>query len=215
MIFQLDTKEISFPDPSYAEDDGLLAVGGDLSAERLMLAYQHGIFPWFNAENPICWYAPHQRFVLYPDQLKITKSMQQLIRNSPFTVSHNQAFEKVIKACAEIHRPDQQGTWISEEMQAAYIKLHNLGYAHSIEVWKDQELVGGLYGVQVNQVFCGESMFSKLANTSKLALIYLTQAFNFRLIDCQIESAHLRSLGAIFISQEEFRTALKTSDVQL
>lgn len=212
MIFKLDPQVISFPDPRYAEEDGLLAIGGDLSVERLWLAYQNGIFPWFNEDDPICWYAPHERFVLRPEALKISKSMKQLIRKGEFTVTHNQAFQQVIQSCAQVLRPDQDGTWITQQMQQAYMQMHRMGYAHSIEVWQGESLVGGLYGIQVNQVFCGESMFSKVSNTSKLALIYLTQAFNFKLIDCQIESAHLSSLGAGFISQEEFRKALKYNE---
>lgn len=203
MIFRL-TKELIFPNPALAEDDGLLAIDGDLSEERLILAYQNGIFPWFSEENPILWYSPHQRFVLFPAEVKISKSMQQVLRKNPFKVTYNNAFEKVILACAEAKRIEQDGTWITTEMQNAYIDLHLNGFAHSIEVWENENLVGGLYGVLINKVFCGESMFSKKNNTSKIALIWLCQNANINLIDCQIHSDHLEKLGARMIEREEF-----------
>lgn len=203
MIFRL-TKELIFPNPALAEDDGLLAIDGDLSEERLILAYQNGIFPWFSEENPILWYSPHQRFVLFPAEVKISKSMQQVLRKNPFKVTYNNAFEKVILACAEAKRIEQDGTWITTEMQNAYIDLHFNGFAHSIEVWENENLVGGLYGVLINKVFCGESMFSKKNNTSKIALIWLCQNANINLIDCQIHSDHLEKLGARMIEREEF-----------
>ena len=174
MIFWL-TEEIIFPNPELAEEDGLLAIEGDLSPKRLLLAYQNGIFPWFEDDTPILWYSPHQRFVLFPSEVKISKSMRQVLKNHPFKITYNQAFEKVILACAEAKRLEQDGTWITQEMQEAYIKLHQAGYAHSIEVWENEELVGGLYGVLVNKVFCGESMFAKKSNVSKIALIWLCQ----------------------------------------
>jgi len=213
MVFQLDPIEIYFPDPALAEEDGLLAIGGDLSPERLLLAYENGIFPWFSEDSPICWYAPHQRFVLEPNELKISKSMKQVLRKGELTLTHNTCFAEVIQSCAQVKRAGEAGTWITADMQEAYIKLHQLGIAHSIETWKDGLLVGGLYGIQVGNIFCGESMFSKVSNASKLALIYLCKSFTFKLIDCQIESAHLRSLGAAYMSQEEFRKALQDSYV--
>ncbi len=214
MPYSLDDRLI-FPHPSLADDDGLLAIGGDLSAERLLLAYQHGIFPWFSDETPILWYAPHERFILDPKELKITKSMRQFIRNSPFRTTHNTAFSEVISMCATTTRKDQQGTWITMDMQAAYIRLHKLGYAHSIETYDENGmLVGGLYGVQIGSIFCGESMFSLASNASKLALIYLCQQFNFELIDCQIHSEHLTSLGAKFISGFAYYELLQEQKVK-
>jgi len=203
MIFWL-TEEIIFPNPELAEEDGLLAIEGDLSPKRLLLAYQNGIFPWFEDDTPILWYSPHQRFVLFPSEVKISKSMRQVLKNHPFKITYNQAFEKVILACAEAKRLEQDGTWITQEMQEAYIKLHQAGYAHSIEVWENEELVGGLYGVLVNKVFCGESMFAKKSNVSKIALIWLCQNANINLIDCQIHSDHLEKMGARMIERKEF-----------
>lgn len=209
MIFELQEDEIWFPKPELAEEDGLLAVGGDLSAERLILAYQNGIFPWFSERSPIMWYAPHKRFVLFPDKLKISKTMRKFLRTNKFKVTFDSAFPEVIRACANIEREDQFGTWITTEMQKAYINLFELGYAHSVEVWDEDQLIGGLYGVQVNDVFCGESMFSKVSNASKLALITLCKHKNYKLIDCQIHSEHLESLGAEFISMQKFLNYLK------
>jgi leucyl/phenylalanyl-tRNA--protein transferase len=203
MIFRL-TKDLIFPDPILAEDDGLLAIGGDLSPERLILAYQNGIFPWFNDDSPILWYSPKERFVLFPSEIKISKSMKQLINSNKFKITHNKAFKEVILACAEAKRINQDGTWITKEMQKAYIKLNKLGYAHSIEVWENQDLIGGLYGVLINKVFCGESMFSKKNNTSKLALIWLCENADIELIDCQIQSDHLEKMGAKIIDRELF-----------
>ncbi|MBU0697755.1 MAG: leucyl/phenylalanyl-tRNA--protein transferase [Bacteroidetes bacterium] len=203
MILNL-TNELIFPNPALAEEDGLLAVGGDLSKERLILAYENGIFPWFNEENPILWYSPHVRCVIFPEEIKISKSMKKVLNSKKFTVTYNQAFEKVIEACAYAKRLGQDGTWITNNMQQAYLDLHRFGYAHSIEVWENKELVGGLYGVLINRVFCGESMFSKKSNASKTALIWLCQNANIKLIDCQIYAEHLESLGARMISREEF-----------
>src|ERR1700761_190462 len=160
MIFRLD-EHIWFPDPELAEEDGLLAAGGDLSVNRLLLAYEHGIFPWYNEDSPILWYSPHERFVLLPGELKISKSMGQLMRSGKFTITMDKCFADVIEACSTAPRKDQQGTWINPDMKAAYNCLHQSGFAHSIEVWLEEELVGGLYGVKVNSVFCGESMFSR------------------------------------------------------
>jgi leucyl/phenylalanyl-tRNA--protein transferase len=207
MIFRL-TDELIFPNPALAEEDGLLAIEGDLSTQRLLLAYQNGIFPWFSDDSPILWYSPHERFVLFPDQIKISKSMQQLLRSNKFKITFDTAFEKVIKACADTKRADQDGTWITNEMKEAYGTLHHEGIVHSIEVWENNELVGGLYGVAVGKVFCGESMFSKKSNASKCALIWLCQNSNFEIIDCQIHSDHLEKLGAKMISREEFMTYL-------
>lgn len=208
MIFRLDER-IIFPDPELAEEDGLLAVDGDLSPARLLLAYQNGIFPWYSDDTPILWYSPHERFVLYPDELKISKSMKQVIRSGRFVVSFNQCFSRVIAACAQAERAGQDGTWITGDMEQAYIKLHELGHAHSVEVWQHNELVGGLYGVQVGRVFCGESMFSKVSNTSKLALIWLCETGKYDMIDCQVYTSHLESLGARMISRADYLSILK------
>ncbi len=207
MIFQLDERLI-FPEPKLAEEDGLLAVGGDLSVERLSLAYAKGIFPWYSNKEPILWYSPHQRFVLFPKELKISKSMRRVITSGQFTVTFNQDFPAVIRACANVFRADQHGTWITKEMEKAYFNLHKQGKAQSVEVWQNQELVGGLYGVTVNQIFCGESMFSKVSNASKMALIALCQQKQYELIDCQMHTEHLESLGAKMIGREEFQQYL-------
>jgi leucyl/phenylalanyl-tRNA---protein transferase len=203
MIFRLD-EHLWFPDPALADEDGLLAVGGDLSTHRLLLAYSHGIFPWYNSDSPILWYSPHERFVLFPAELKIAKSMRQVMRSGRFNITMNKCFEAVIEACSVIERKGQDGTWINPDMIAAYNKLHQEGYAHSVEVWQDNELAGGFYGIQVNSVFCGESMFSRVSNASKAALIWLCQSGSYKMIDCQLYTDHLASMGARTISREEF-----------
>lgn len=208
MIFQLFDSGIRFPDPRLAESDGLLAIGGSLSVKRLVAAYHLGIFPWFSDESPILWYSPHQRFVLYPEKVKISKSMRQILRTGSFTITRNTAFKEVIKACAKINRNGQDGTWITGTMQRAYVRMHKRGLAHSVEVWQEGKLVGGLYGVEVNAVFCGESMFSTVSNASKAALIWLCQHGNYKLIDCQTHTVHLESMGSEFISREEFMKVL-------
>jgi leucyl/phenylalanyl-tRNA---protein transferase len=209
------SKELVFPPVQLANEDGLLAIGGDLSFERLMLAYKSGIFPWYNQGEPIIWYSPNPRMVLFPTNLKISKSMKQLIRKKEFKVTYNQNFEAVISNCKHIYRSsDQGGTWITNEMQQAYINLHKKGVAKSVEVWKDNELVGGLYGIDLGTVFCGESMFSKVSNASKLAFIYLVQKLekeNYNIIDCQIYNNHLASLGADEITREEFLNFLTSN----
>jgi leucyl/phenylalanyl-tRNA--protein transferase len=202
MIFRLDERSL-FPDPALAEPDGLLAVGGDLSVERLLLAYQNGFFPWYSDDTPILWYSPHERFVLFPAELTVAKSLQQILRSKKFTITVNQSFEEVIDACVRIGRPGQDGTWITAEMKSAYIELHQKGHVHSIEVWQNGELAGGLYGVQVGKVFCGESMFSKISNASKVALVHLC-GLGYSLIDCQVYTDHLASMGARMISREEY-----------
>lgn len=212
MIFRLDER-LLFPDPALAEDDGLLAIGGDLSIDRLLLAYQNGIFPWYSEDEPILWFSPHERFVLYPGELKVSKSMRRVLNPSKFKVTVNTCFEDVILACSKAPRPGQDGTWITADMQAAYIKLNKNGYAHSVEVWEHDKLVGGLYGVQVGKVFCGESMFSKVSNASKTALINLCSSGAFDLIDCQVYTPHLESLGARMISREEYIADLKKFSV--
>jgi leucyl/phenylalanyl-tRNA--protein transferase len=208
MIFRLDERLI-FPKPDLAEPDGLLAVGGDLSPDRLMLAYENGIFPWYSDDTPILWYSPHTRCVLFPDEVKISKSMRQVLRSGKFELTVDQCFEQVIRACATTLRHDQDGTWITNAMMAAYTHLHQLGFAHSWEIWQEDELVGGLYGVEVGEVFCGESMFSRVSNASKAALIYLCQSGRYKMIDCQMPTEHLLSMGARMISREAYDSFLQ------
>jgi len=210
MIFRLN-EDMVFPPAELAEPDGLLAVGGDLSVPRLQLAYKSGIFPWYSDDTPILWYAPHERFVLYPDELRISKSMQKILKQNVFTVSNDRAFAEVIDACSQVPRQGQDGTWITDDMKAAYINLHRQGMAHSVEVWHDNELVGGAYGVEVGSVFCGESMFNKISNASKVALISLCQSKKYKLIDCQVHTEHLESMGARMISREEYMGLLSES----
>ncbi|MFQ3238442.1 MAG: leucyl/phenylalanyl-tRNA--protein transferase [Olleya marilimosa] len=195
----------AFPDVTKASEDGLLAVGGDLSANRLLTAYQKGIFPWFEDDNTILWWSPDPRFVLFPKDLKVSKSMKQVIRNTDFVVTVNKDFNAVIAACSAAKRPGQDDTWITNGMIEAYTNLHQLGHAKSIEVWLDNTLVGGLYGVDLgNGVFCGESMFTKVSNASKVGFISFIQNTNYKLIDCQVYTNHLESLGAIDISRDQF-----------
>lgn len=205
-------KELKFPPVEMASSEGILAFGGDLQPERLMLAYRSGIFPWYNVGEPIIWYSPEERMVLFPEELHISKSMQQVMRNTDFSITWNTAFEEVIYNCQRSFRKDQMGTWITEDMRKAYIVLHKLGFAKSVEVWDEKELVGGLYGIDLGHVFCGESMFSKVSNSSKLAFIHLVrdlQEKDYKLIDCQVYNEHLASLGAREISREEFIEILK------
>ena len=204
------TQKIEFPDVSEASADGLLAIGGDLSPERLLYAYSKGIFPWFQDEEPILWWSPDPRFVLFPKDLKVSKSMKQILKKDLFKVTENKAFKAVIENCAIAKRKDQNGTWITEEMKQAYLKLHHLGYAKSVEVWQNDQLVGGLYGIEINEnVFCGESMYSKVSNASKVGLITFIQNSNYQLIDCQLHTKHLESLGAKHISRLDFIDYLK------
>ena len=206
-------KELFFPDVTEADRDGILAVGGDLSPERLLLAYQSGIFPWFDSDDPILWWAPHQRMVLFPDELVVSKSMRSILRKEIFTVTFNKDFRGVISNCSQIRRNGQRGTWITSEMIEAYVKLHELGFAKSVEVWQNNELVGGLYGIDLGTVFCGESMFSKVSNASKVAFITLVENLKIRkykLIDCQVHNDHLESLGAREIPRAEFINILNS-----
>lgn len=197
-----------FPDVSLAlvEPNGLLAIGGDLSETRLLSAYRRGIFPWYNEDQPILWWSPDPRAVLFPEQLRVSRSLRKTLRKQIFTIKFDTAFEQVISACAA-PRPAQSGTWISEEMRMAYIRLHQAGHAHCMECWQGDNLVGGLYGIAIGQVFFGESMFSRVTDASKVAFVYLLrhlQARGFGLIDCQVSSAHLTSLGACDIQRSEF-----------
>ena len=200
-------KEILFPNVETANVDGIIAIGGDLSSERLLLAYKNGIFPWYNEGEPIIWYSPDPRMILYPKNLKTSKSMRSVLRKENFKITFNQNFEDVIANCKTINRKGQPGTWITDEMQKAYIQLYKKGIAKSVEVWQNDELVGGLYGIDLGTIFCGESMFSKVSNASKVAFIYLSQKCeneNYKVIDCQVYNEHLASLGAEEISRKEF-----------
>lgn len=202
-----NNEQLYFPPVEDAEEDGLLAIGGDLTPARLLLAYRSGIFPWFNDADPICWWSPDPRFVLYPSELKISKSMQQVVKKQTFEFSTNKAFKAVIHACSTTPRNGQNGTWITKEMQDSYLHMHQLGYAHSAEAWLNDELVGGLYGIRLGNVFFGESMFSHESNASKFAFIQYVQQLqkeNVQLIDCQVHTHHLESLGAAMIPRKTF-----------
>jgi len=204
-LFALDNTLV-FPPVYLAEPDGLLAIGGDLSTERLLLAYRSGIFPWYENEH-ILWWCPDPRFVLFPDELRISSSMQQLIRKKQFEFTVNKDFASVIGNCKTISRRGQESTWITDEVREAFIRLHGLGYAHSAETWQNGELVGGLYGIRLGKVFFGESMFSKVSNASKFAFIQYVNGLRSEkvmLIDCQVYTAHLQSLGARMIPRAEF-----------
>lgn len=199
------TDKIAFPDVSEASFEGLLAIGGDLSSERLIHAYSNGIFPWFEDDEPLLWWSPDPRFVLFPKDLKVSKSMKQILKKSEFKVTVNKDFKSVIEQCALAKREGQDGTWITSQMEEAYIKLYQLGYAKSVEVWQDNELAGGLYGVDLgNKVFCGESMFTKVSNASKVGFITFVKNSNYNVIDCQVHTKHLESLGAKHIPRTEF-----------
>lgn len=200
------TDELWFPPADDAGEEGLLALGGDLSVDRLLLAYRSGLFPWFNEDEPPLWWCPDPRCVLFPNELYISKSMKQLLKRKAFTVTCNKAFEEVIRQCGET-RMDQEGTWITEDIVDAYTELHQLGYAISVEAWNKEELVGGLYGIRLGNLFFGESMFNKESNASKYAFITLVQQLQKEgvvLIDCQVHTPHLESLGARMIPRKEF-----------
>jgi len=197
-----------FPDVSLAltEPDGLLAIGGDLSMPRILAAYQRGIFPWYSDGQPILWWSPNPRAVLIPDEINISRSLRKTLRRGQFQATFDTCFEKIIGACAAA-RKDGRGTWITQEMQSAYIGLHTAGYAHSVEIWQDEILVGGLYGISLGRLFFGESMFSRVNDASKVALVFLAaqlQRWGFALIDCQVQSPHLASLGAQAIPRHQF-----------
>jgi len=201
------TEKLEFPPVSQASAEGLLAVGGDLSADRLLLAYSNGIFPWFNDDSMILWWSPDPRMVLFPQRVKVSRSMKKVIESGRYKMSKNQCFDRVVEECAQIGRKGQDGTWITSAMKTAYKTLHNRGLATSYEVWQENELVGGLYGVDLGHIFCGESMFSKQDNASKFALIQMAgelQKENYALIDCQLYTKHLESMGAEEIPRTEF-----------
>lgn len=210
MHLHMLSKELWFPPVDEALPDGLLAIGGDLSIERLLLAYHNGIFPWYDDDMPL-WWCPDPRFVLLPENLRVSKSMKQLLKREAFDFRINTSFEEVISNCKKIYRKDQDGTWINDDIIKAYTHLHNSGYAHCAEVWQDNELVGGLYGVRLGNVFFGESMFSKVSNASKYAFIkYIQwlQSDGVVLIDCQVYTEHLESLGASMIPRTKFTELL-------
>jgi len=207
------SKNLFFPPVSEANADGILAIGGDLSPERLQLAYSSGIFPWFEEEQPIIWWSPNPRMVLFLEVLVVSKSMRNILNRNLFKVTFNQDFRSVISYCQQVKRDGQSGTWITNDMIEAYCKLHELGKATSVEVWQDDQLVGGLYGVDLGHVFCGESMFSLVSNASKVAFITLVnhlKAKNYRLLDCQVYNDHLASLGCVEIERADFMSILKS-----
>lgn len=210
-MIRLDENEISFPDPElYDGHEGIIAFGGDLSVERIWFAYQLGIFPWFNPGEEILWWCPDPRFVLFPQEIKVSKSMKKILDREVFSFTENTNFREVIKSCQDISRKGQSGTWLSDELMESFIKLHDYGLAKSIEVWQNEELVGGFYGLQIGNVFCGESMFSKVSNASKAGFIHFAQKYRnkLELIDCQSHTDHLESLGARMIPKREFLTIL-------
>lgn len=205
-IYQLPEEPI-FPHPNEATPDGLLAIGGDLSPQRLIAAYASGIFPWFGAKDPILWWSPNPRMVLFPEKFKVSKSLKQTLRSHKYTVTADKAFEQVIANCRNIYRPDQNGTWITRDIEDAYMELYHMGLAHSFETWQNNQLVGGLYGISLGNSFFGESMFHKANDASKVAFYYLNALaadWGFQFIDCQIPNPHLASLGAEEISRDDF-----------
>ena len=207
------TKDLFFPPVSQANRDGILAIGGDLSTERLLLAYKSGIFPWFDPGDPILWWSPNPRMVLFLDELIVSKSMRNILNRNVFTVTFNQNFRDVISHCQNVKRDGQNGTWITNDMIEAYCNLNELGIAKSVEVWQNDELVGGLYGVDLGTIFCGESMFSLVSNASKVAFITLVEQLkkeNYKLLDCQVYNPHLESLGCREIKRIEFLQILKS-----
>ena len=206
------TEVLYFPPVTEASSEGILAYGGDLSQERLLLAYESGIFPWFEEDQPILWWSPDPRMVLFLDELVVSSSMRSVLNGGRLNVTFNQNFREVILNCQQVKRGGQQGTWITDQMVEAYCKLHESGIAISVEVWEMEQLVGGLYGIDLGHVFCGESMFSKVSNASKVAFIALVDFLkksNYKLLDCQVYNEHLASLGAREISREHFMSMLK------
>ena len=199
------TKDLFFPPVNQANRDGILAIGGDLSMERLVLAYKSGIFPWFEDGDPIIWWSPNPRMVLFLDELIISKSMRNILNRNSFTITFNQNFRDVISHCQQVKRDGQNGTWITNDMIEAYCKLHEIGTAKSVEVWQNGELVGGLYGIDLGTIFCGESMFSLVSNASKVAFIALVEQLkdkDYKLLDCQVYNSHLESLGCREIKRD-------------
>ena len=214
-IFWLSEQNIVFPDPELADPQGVLAIGGDLSPQRLLSAYQMGIFPWFSPGDPILWWSPDPRFVLYPDELKVARSMRPYFNQRKFDVTFDRQFETVMRHCAAQYRAGQGGTWITKGMIKGYTQLHEMGYAHSVEVLQEGKLVGGLYGIALGKVFFGESMFTEASNASKFGFISLVRKLKergFWLVDCQQETSHLASLGARSIPRRKFLGYLKRNE---
>ena len=210
-MISLLTSKLHFPAVTETHESGILAIGGDLSRERLQLAYRSGIFPWFEEGEPITWWSPDPRMVLFLDELRVSKSMRNILNRALFQVTFNQAFDQVILNCQQAKRPGQAGTWITDQMVESYRALHQIGFAQSVEVWQEGTLVGGLYGIDLGTVFCGESMFSNVSNASKIAFIHLVrklQAEDYRLLDCQVYNEHLDSLGAREIPRAVFMDIL-------
>ena len=216
-VFRL-TDDISFPPPELANEDGILAIGGDLSPRRLILAYSIGLFPWFNPGDPILWWSPDPRFVLFPEKLKVSKSMRPYFNQKKFKVTYDTCFKTIMQSCQQQYRKSQGGgTWITDEMIASYTKLNKKGIAHSVEVWQDEKLVGGLYGIALGKIFYGESMFAKVSNASKFGFISLVRKlvdWNYWLIDCQQETRHLGSLGAELIERDTFLDFMKKNALE-
>ncbi|MEY4937576.1 MAG: hypothetical protein RIS64_3935 [Bacteroidota bacterium] len=217
-VFWLDPDRIEFPNPHFANEDGIVAIGGDLSPERLLLAYRIGLFPWFNEDEPILWWSLDPRLVLFPKDLYIAKSMRPYFNQQKFKVTFDRHFEQVVRACQQKNRKGQQnGTWISEDIVHAYTRMHALGYAHSVEVWQGEDLVGGLYGMAIGKVFFGESMFAEVSNASKVGFITLVQqltALGYCMIDCQQQTQHLTSMGATPIKRSLFMKILKKNEAE-
>ena len=208
----LSKNNTAFPTAENTDENGILALGGDLSSERLLEAYRNGIFPWYNEGEPIIWYCPNPRMVLFFDRLKVSKSMRKIIKKQVFTITFNTCFEEVIQACKSIDRKEGFDTWITEDMQKAYLNLHKKGIAKSVEVWQNDKLVGGLYGIDLGTVFCGESMFSRVSNASKVGFVYLVEKLKkeqYKLLDCQVYNEHLASLGAEEINRDVFLKILQ------
>lgn len=210
-VYKIENEPVIFPDPRYANEDGLLAVGGDLRVERLLLAYQHGIFPWYNKDDPVLWWCPHKRFVIFPEKIHVSKSMKKFLSRHEIRIAANRDFADTMHRC-RLKREFNEGTWITDEMEEAYLRLHKAGFAVSIESYIDGELAGGLYGVDMCGCFFGESMFSEMENGSKTALIglaYKLRAMGYKFIDCQFHTPHLESMGGEYIDYEEYMALLK------
>lgn len=217
MAIPISKKELNFPDPDEADDSGLLAIGGDLSIERLKLAYSNGIFPWYEEGMPILWWSPDPRMVLFPKKMIISHSLKQVIKKNSFTITFDLEFEKVIDECSVTPRKEQEGTWITREMKSAYLRLHEAGFAHSVEAWLDNKLVGGLYGVSLGRAFFGESMFHKETNASKVALFHLVERlmeWEYEIIDAQVYTNHLESLGGELIPRDQYLRMLEKALVK-
>ncbi|WP_053404285.1 leucyl/phenylalanyl-tRNA--protein transferase [Persicobacter sp. CCB-QB2] len=215
-IFFLQKNDLTFPPGELAHDSGVLAIGGDLSVDRLIQAYGQGIFPWFDPHMEPMWWCPDPRCVIYPDRVRVTKSMRQLLRAKKFRVTYDQAFEQVIEGCETVFRPDQDGTWINEEYKTSFSELHRMGFTHSVEVWEEEELVGGLYGMAMGNVFFGESMFARRSNASKFGFIHLCHNLaerGFEFIDCQYHNDHLFSLGAEMVPRDYFLEVVRDNAI--